>query len=153
MPEEIGPACPPRTGARWLHRLLVVIHLIVILRAGAGVRLVCELLDLSGLSAVVGASYGSQYAVNVQVQEAVVRQAQQQRAALAAGMPPRAVAVCEDETFDPEICLVAIKPVANFIVLAHLCHPCPACRVFSMSWSFFAAGLVTTFAKPRREDR
>jgi site-specific recombinase XerD len=37
--------------------------------------------------------------------------------------------------------------------LAHLCQPCPACRVFSMSWSFCAAGLVTTFAKPQSEDR
>jgi hypothetical protein len=46
---------------RWLHQLVVVMHLIITLRAGAGVRLVCEFLELSGLSAVVGASYGSQY--------------------------------------------------------------------------------------------
>jgi hypothetical protein len=104
-------------GARWLHRLVVAMHLVVTLRAGAGVRLVCELLTLSGLSGVVGASYGSQYAVNVQVQEAVVGQAQQLRAALAVDMPPREVAVCEDETFHPEICLVAIEPVSNFILL------------------------------------
>ena len=45
----------------------------ITLRGGAGVRVVCEFLELSGLSAFVGASYGSQYAVNVEVQEAVVR--------------------------------------------------------------------------------
>jgi hypothetical protein len=55
--------------------------------------------------------------VTVQVQDAVVKQAQEQRAALAAGMPPRAVTVCEDETFHPDVCLVAIEPVSNFIVL------------------------------------
>jgi hypothetical protein len=55
--------------------------------------------------------------VNVQVQEAVVGQAQELRATLAADMPPREVAVCEDETFHPEICLVAIEPVSNFILL------------------------------------
>jgi len=90
---------------------------VITLRAGAGVRLVCELLRLGGLSGVVGASYGSQQAMNVQVQEAVVGQAQQQRAALAVDMPPREVAVCEDETFHPEICLVAIEPVSGMILL------------------------------------
>jgi len=117
MPPEVAACLSTPAGARWLHRLVVAMHLVVTLRAGAGVRLVCELLSLSGLSAVVGASYGSQYAVNVQVQEAVVGQAQQLRSALAVDMPPREVAVCEDETFHPEICLVAIEPVSNFIVL------------------------------------
>ena len=117
MPPEVAACLSTPAGARWLHRLVVAMHLVVTLRAGAGVRLVCELLTLSGLSAVVGASYGSQYAVNVQVQEAVVGQAQQLRSALAVDMPPREVAVCEDETFHPEICLVAIEPVSNFIVL------------------------------------
>ena len=117
MPPEVAAGLSTPAGARWLHRLVVAMHLVVTLRAGAGVRLVCELLTLSGLSAVVGASYGSQYAVNVQVQEALLGQAQELRAALAVDMPPREVAVCEDETFHPEICLVAIEPVSNFILL------------------------------------
>lgn len=117
MPPEVAAGLSTPAGARWLHRLVVAMHLVVTLRAGAGVRLVCELLTLSGLSGVVGASYGSQYAVNVQVQEAVLGQAQELRATLAADMPPREVAVCEDETFHPEICLVAIEPVSNFILL------------------------------------
>ena len=117
MPPEVAAGLSTPAGARWLHRLVVAMHLVVTLRAGAGVRLVCELLTLSGLSAVVGASYGSQYAVNVQVQEALLGQAQELRATLAADMPPREVAVCEDETFHPEICLVAIEPVSNFILL------------------------------------
>jgi hypothetical protein len=117
MPADVVAAVATPAGARWLHRLVVAMHLVITLRAGAGVRLVCELLRLGGLSEVVGASYGSQQAMNVQVQEAVVGQAQQQRAALAVGMAPREVAVCEDETFHPEICLVAIEPVSDFIFL------------------------------------
>jgi hypothetical protein len=35
-------------------------QLVITLRAGAGVRTVCEFLQLSGLSAFVAASYGSQ---------------------------------------------------------------------------------------------
>jgi len=47
-------------------------HLVITLRAGAGARLVRELLRLGGLSGVVGASYGRQQAMNVEVQEAVL---------------------------------------------------------------------------------
>ncbi len=117
LPTEVAACLATPAGARWLHRLVVVMHLIITLRAGAGVRLVCEFLELSGLSAVVGASYGRQYGLTVQVQDAVAQQAQAQRSALATGMPPRAVTVCEDETFHPDVCLVAIEPVSNFIVL------------------------------------
>ncbi len=117
LPAAVAACLATPTGARWLHQLVVVMHLIITLRAGAGVRLVCEFLELSGLSAAVGASYGSQYAVTVQVQEAVAKQAQEQRVALAVGMPPRELAVCEDETFHPEVCLVAIEPVSNFILV------------------------------------
>jgi transcriptional regulator with XRE-family HTH domain len=56
MPPEVAAGLSTPAGARWLHRLVVAMHLVVTLRAGAGVRLVCELLQLSGLSAVVGAS-------------------------------------------------------------------------------------------------
>jgi hypothetical protein len=117
MPPEVAAALSTPAGARWLHRLVVAMHQVVTLRAGAGVRLVCELLTLSGLSALVGASYGSQHAMNAQVQEAVVGQAQELRATLAVDMPPREVTICEDETFHPEICLVAIEPVSGFIPL------------------------------------
>jgi hypothetical protein len=117
LPPEVAACLATPAGARWLHQLVVVMHLIITLRVGAGVRLVCEFLELSGLSAVVGASYGSQYAVTVQVQDAVAKQAQAQRVALAAGMPSRALTVCEDETFHPDVCLVAIEPVSNFILL------------------------------------
>lgn len=117
IPPEVVAALSTPAGARWLPRLVVAIHWVVTLRAGAGVRLVGELLTLSGLSGVVGAAYGSQYAVNIQVQEAVVGQAQELRATLAVDRPPREVTICEDETFHPEICLVAIEPVSGFIPL------------------------------------
>jgi hypothetical protein len=32
-------------------------------------------------------------------------------------MPSRSIALCEDETYHPKICLVAIEPVSNFILL------------------------------------
>ncbi|MGH9849772.1 MAG: DUF6399 domain-containing protein, partial [Blastocatellia bacterium] len=32
-------------------------------------------------------------------------------------MLPKKITVCEDETFHPEICLVAIEPVSDFILV------------------------------------
>jgi len=104
-------------GVRWVHRMVLAAQFAITLRGGAGVRVVCEFLELSGLSAVVGASYGSQQALNAALETAVVALAEAQHAALAEGMAPRQITVCEDETFHPEICLVALEPVSNFILL------------------------------------
>jgi len=96
---------------------VLAIQFVITLRAGGGVRLVSEVLELSGLSAFVGASYGSQQALNAALEQAVVDIAAEQRQALSAGMSPRQISVCEDETFHPAICLVALEPVSNFILL------------------------------------
>jgi uncharacterized membrane-anchored protein YhcB (DUF1043 family) len=42
---------------------------------------------------------------------------QQEDQRLAADMPPREMSVAVDETFHPDICLVGIEPVSNFILL------------------------------------
>ena len=119
VPEAVASALATPAGMQWLSRLVVALHLVITLRAAGGVRLVCECLELTGLSGIVGASYGSQQAVNVALQEALVEEAQGQRDHLGAQMPAREVAVCVDETFDPAICLVAIEPVSNFILAEH----------------------------------
>ena len=85
--------------------------------ARVGGSWVSEFLELSGLSAFVGASDGAQHALKAALEAAVVAVADEQRKALAEGMAPRRVTVCEDETFHPGICWVAIEPVSNFILL------------------------------------
>ena len=106
-------------GVAWLHRMVLAAHFSITLRAAGGTRLVSEFLELSGLSAFVGVSDGAQHALNVALETAVVGVAAEQRTALAEGMAPRQVTVCEDETFHPGICLVAIEPVSNFVLLEH----------------------------------
>ena len=39
LPPEVAACLATPAGTRWLHRLVVVMHLIITLRAGAGVRL------------------------------------------------------------------------------------------------------------------
>jgi len=105
-------------GMVFLHRLVVSLHWCITLRAAGGVRVVCEFLELCGLSDVVGASYGSQQAMNVAIEQRLVETAAEQRRVLAARTSaPRLVSLCEDETFHPAICLVALEPVSGFIVL------------------------------------
>jgi hypothetical protein len=55
-------------------------------------------------------------------------------------MPPREITLCEDETFHPQICLVAIEPVSNFILVeqyqpqrdAQTWHRCTSTRLASL---------------------
>ena len=151
LPAEIAACLATPAGTRWLHQLVVVMHLIITLRAGAGVRLVCEFMELIGLSAVVGAAYGNQYALTVQVQDAVAQEAQAQRRILAAAMPPRAVTVCEDETFHPDVCLVAIEPVSNFILLEQYA-PDRTAGTWTQTLSTAVDGLPVTVSQGSRDE-
>jgi transposase-like protein len=104
-------------GMSWLHRMVIAAHFSITLRAAGGTRLVSEFLELSGLSAFVGVSDGAQHKLNAALEAALVTEAEAQRTTLGEGMAPRQVTVCEDETFHPGACLVAIEPVSNFILL------------------------------------
>ena len=87
------------------------------LLGASSVRHVCQYLELTGLDRFVGSSYGNQQKVSVQMEKAVVEFDKQETARLAKGMKTKEITVCQDETFHPETCLVAIEPDANFILL------------------------------------
>lgn len=109
-------------GLEWLHRLVVAAHLVITLLGCGGVRLVCRFLELTGLSAVVASSYGAQQPIAMALEAAVVAFGEAERTRLGAAMPSRTINLCEDETFHPEVCLVGIEPVSNFIVLERYAH-------------------------------
>jgi hypothetical protein len=138
-------------GVQWLHRLVLALQFVITLRAGGGVRLVCECLELSGLSAFVGASYGSQQGLNAALEQAVVEIAAEQRTALAEHMAPRAVTVCEDETFHPAICLVALEPVSGFILLEQYAADRTA-ATWTQALSAACAGLPITIVQGTADE-
>lgn len=80
-------------------------------------RTVCSLLELSGIDQFVASSYGSQRDVTVEMEEVIITYGESEASRLGAEMPAKEITVCEDETFHPEVCLVAIEPVSNYIVL------------------------------------
>jgi hypothetical protein len=52
-----------------------------------------------------------------ELESLLVRFGEEEDRRLAATMPPREITHSEDETFHPQICLVAIEPVSNFILV------------------------------------
>lgn len=109
--------CDSPDGLEFLHRLLTALHLVFVLAHDCGLRSVGWFLELSGLDEFLPPSYGAQQSFATQLETHLAEFGQQEDQRLAAGMPPRQITVCEDETFHPQICLVAIEPVSNFLLL------------------------------------
>ena len=108
------------TGVAFLHRLVLAAHFVITLMGPCGVRLVCLFLELTGLAAFVSASYGAQHKVSVAMEEAVIAFGEEEQVRLAEGMAAKQITVCQDETFHPQVCLLAIEPVSNFLLLEEL---------------------------------
>jgi Family of unknown function (DUF6399) len=104
-------------GLAFLHRLVVAAHLVFVLQGTAGLRLLSLFLRLCRLDRVVAASYGSRQQFAAALEQAVVDFAAGQRQHLTQGMAPKEIAVAEDETYHPDICLVAQEPVSGFLLL------------------------------------
>jgi hypothetical protein len=104
-------------GVQWLRQILVAAHWCITELGGAGIRVVDEFLELSGLSAFIGASYGTQQAFHAELERQILACASEQRAALAKAMPHRTLSVAEDETWKDGMRLVAIDPVTGFLLV------------------------------------
>jgi hypothetical protein len=109
-------------GLAFLHRLGLAFHLVCVEVGACGIRLVCLLLTLTGLDRFGAASYGAQQQVNRQVEEAIVTYRREESARLARDMPTKAITLAKDETFTGGLCLVAMEPKSNFIVLEQAAH-------------------------------
>ncbi|MBF0462589.1 MAG: hypothetical protein HQL87_14495 [Magnetococcales bacterium] len=95
-------------GLAFLHRLVMAARIVILTFANGSIRTVCCFLELSGLDAFVAPSFGAQQKAAVAMEEETLVFGQEERARLSPIMEPKKVTVCEDETFHPEICLVAV---------------------------------------------
>ncbi len=62
-------------------------------------------------------SYGAQRLLSVQMENAIVDFGKQEEVRLANGMSEKMITLCEDENFHEDVCLVAIEPISNYIIL------------------------------------
>jgi hypothetical protein len=122
-PKEVVRFFESPQGLEVLHRLWVAIHLVFVQANDTGIRSVSWFLRCSGLAEFIAPSYGAQRAFAEQMESLLIRFAEEEDRRLAESMPPREITVCEDETFHPTICLVAIEPVSNFLLLEQY-QPC-----------------------------
>ena len=104
-------------GLAFLHRLVLALHVVFVEIGACGIRLVCLLLEMTGLNRFVGASFGTQQRINLAVEEAMVAYTRTETQDLAQRMPPKVITVTQDETFTGGLCLVTMEPVSNYIVL------------------------------------
>lgn len=104
-------------GVQFLHRLRVAVHLVFGLANDCGLRNIGWFWRLAGLDKFVPASYSAQqaFAAKLETRLAEFGSAEEQR--LAAQMPHQQVTLAADETFHPHICLVAMEPVSNYLIL------------------------------------
>jgi hypothetical protein len=104
-------------GLAFLHRLVLAFLAVCVEIGACGIRLVCLWLEMTGLNRFVGASFGTQQHINRAVEEAIVAYAREETHRLAQGIPPQDITVTQDETFTGGLCLVAMEPVSNYILL------------------------------------
>ena len=97
--------------------MLVAAHGCITELGGGGIRVVDEFIELSGMSAFIGASYGTQQAFHAELERQILACAGAQRAALAKAMAPRRLSIAEDETWHDGMRLVAVEPVSGYILV------------------------------------
>ncbi len=104
-------------GIAFLHRLITSAHVSFTKAGTASIHNVSDFLNRSGLSPFVASSYSTQRRVSAHLDEKIIQFGKDEEKRLAQKMPTKIITLCEDETFHPDICLVAIEPVSNFILV------------------------------------
>jgi uncharacterized protein DUF6399 len=104
-------------GVAFLHRLVIAAHFVMSFLGPCGVRLVCEFLELSGISNFIASSYGTQRAASLEMEAEISVFEKKEEMRLSEKMEAKKICVAEDETYHERPCLVAIEPVSNYILL------------------------------------
>ena len=107
-------------GQAFQHRVVLAAHYVFSQIGPCGIRMISTFLKLSGISCFVAASNGSTHQVSKTMTEAIIAFGKEERARLAPGMPTRSIAVAQDENFHEGVCLLAMEPASDFILLEEL---------------------------------
>jgi hypothetical protein len=112
--------CP--CGHAFLRRLVLALLLVFHHENPCGLRQIGHFLELVEFDHFVGSSYGALYSLDTWLQDNLILFGKEERKRLAAAMAAtgavKDIVLCPDENFHgPHVCLVAIEPVSNFIVV------------------------------------
>jgi hypothetical protein len=104
-------------GLAFLHQLVMAALFVITQLAPGSIRMACTFLVLSGLNEFVASSYGSVQKVVKAMEEQIVLFGRCELERLGKLMRPKKITIIEDETFHPQICLVAMDGASGFIFL------------------------------------
>jgi cell division septum initiation protein DivIVA/DNA-binding XRE family transcriptional regulator len=104
-------------GVAFIHRLVLAAQVVITLMAPGSIRMVCAFLVLSGLDRFVASSYGSQQKAIAALESALCSFGKEEFRRLGQMMQPKRITIIEDETFHPQICLVAMEGASGFILV------------------------------------
>lgn len=104
-------------GVAFLHRLVVAAHFEFTKNGVASIHNVSNFLDLCGLSVFVASSYGTHQSISTEMDNEIITFSESEQKRLSSQMEPKKISLAEDETFHPEVCLVAMEPYSNYIIL------------------------------------
>lgn len=122
LDKELVAFCRSPAGQAFLRRLILALLLVFHHQNPCGLRPIGHFLEVVELDYFVGSSYGALYGLDTRLQEDLLlfgtEERQRLAAALAATGAAKDIILCPDENFhSPQVCLVAIEPVSNFIVV------------------------------------
>lgn len=108
------------SGMNFLHRISLAVEFVFTQVGDSGIRQIQSFYELSQLDRLISCSLGS-LQKRIETQEnTLIQFGEQQEKALVDTMPTKDITCCLDETFPSDICLVAIEPVSNFILLEEM---------------------------------
>ena len=104
-------------GLALIHKIVTAAHFAFTKDGVASIHNVSTFLKLSGLSPFIASSYSTQRKISNKMDDWIIEFEKNERPKLIQNMPAKKITLAEDETFHPQICMVAIEPVSNFIII------------------------------------
>jgi transposase-like protein len=116
-PPEVIAFLESPAGYVFLHQIVMAALFVITQMAPGSIRMCSTFLKLSGLEEFVASSYGSVQKVVTEMEEQILLFGRIEFERLGREMKFKRVTIFEDETFHPQICLVAIEAASGFIFL------------------------------------
>lgn len=114
---DVVDFCESPVGIRFIHEIYTSALYEFNQCGPAGIRRIGNFIEKSPLSPFLASSYGTlQKDVSI-MENNIAAFGVDQKAMMASKMSPKNISVCQDESFFPKPCLVAIEPVSGFILL------------------------------------
>lgn len=117
FPDKVKAFVESPEGLAFIHRIVIAAQFSFQACSSSSIRDTVRFLELSHLNKTVAGSFGTLQKLTKNIEEQIHDFEAEEKHRLSKDMPNKKVSICQDETYHPEICLVAIEPVSNFILL------------------------------------